>query len=242
MTGSPQLEPVVAECRSKLSPDDQLGDEYRYAHLSLCVLDAVYSIGVRYESTRAVVRRYAAWAQLTRNRPADELPPRHIQQPRSELVEHIAQGGVDSFAAAIVCNRQRTSTRSGILKSEATLHFAQALIQHGVEALQDVAPLAADASLDTDLRAVTGQGSGISTAYFFMLAGDKNLVKPDRMLQRFVARAVGRPVSVAEIQTLVTDACEQLRAEHRHLTPRVLDHAIWNYERSSKDAGSTRSS
>jgi hypothetical protein len=35
------------------------GDEFRYASAPLCVLDAVFSIGVRYESGQALVRGYA---------------------------------------------------------------------------------------------------------------------------------------------------------------------------------------
>lgn len=195
-----ELELLVAECRRNLQLGESLGDEYRYAHLALCVVDAIYSIGVRYESTQAVVARYAVWANISRNRPADELPARERQQPLTALVEHITAAGPDAFAADIVRNRQRTSTRNGVLKSAAVLRYAVVLIEHGVEYLQDVAPVASDKRLDAALRAVTGQKSGISTAYFFMLAGDDSLVKPDRMLQRFVARALGRSVELAPIQ------------------------------------------
>jgi hypothetical protein len=224
---------LVAACRESLQLGDALGDEYSYAHLSLCVLDAVYSIGVRYESTRAVVQRYAEWAHLTPTRATAELPPRESQQPLSALVDQIADLGPDRFAADVVQNRQRTSTRNGVLKAEAVMLFAGALGEHGVGCLQDIAPVATDKDLDAALRAVAGQGSGISIAYFFMLAGDDNLVKPDRMLQRFVSRVLGRPVAIASIQALVSGACRELRDEHPHLSPRALDHAIWDHERSA---------
>jgi len=35
-----------------------LGDDYHYQSLPLCVIDAVFSIGVRYSGTRNVVARY----------------------------------------------------------------------------------------------------------------------------------------------------------------------------------------
>jgi hypothetical protein len=232
VTAATDVAALVTLCQRNLALEVSLGDEYRYAHLSFCVIDAVFSIGVRYESTQAVVERYAEWAQLVRNRPADAFPARDAQQPLTVLVEHIEQIGAESFAADVVKNRQRTSTRNGVLKSEAVAQFASVLVAHDVLYLQDVAAKATDKQLDDTLRAVRGQGSGISIAYFFMLAGDDGLVKPDRMLQRFVCRALERPVTLEEIQPLVAAACEQLRQEHRHLNPRVLDHAIWNYERS----------
>lgn len=222
---------LAAACRSSLDLDAPLGEEYRYGHLSLCVLDAVFSIGVRYESTQAVVARYAAWAGLAASRREDALPPREQQQPLHVLVEHIERDP-GSFATDVVRNRQRTSSRNGILKAEASQRFAQALLAHGVEHLQDVAPAATDPALDVALRAVRGQGSGIAIAYFFMLAGDPALVKPDRMLQRFVDRALGKPTPIADIQRLISDACLALHAEHPALTPRGLDHVIWNHERS----------
>jgi hypothetical protein len=228
-----EVSQLVVACRETLKLNDPLGDEYSYAHLSLCVLDAVYSIGVRYESTRAVVHRYAEWAHLTPFRATAELPPRESQQPLSALVDHIADLGPDRFAADVVRNRQRTSTRNGVLKAEAVMLFAGALGEYGVGSLQDIAPVATDKDVDAALRAVAGQGSGISIAYFFMLAGDDNLVKPDRMLQRFVSRVLGRPVAITSIQALVSGACAELRDEHPHLSPRALDHAIWDYERSA---------
>jgi hypothetical protein len=38
-------------------------------------------------------------------------------------------------------NHQRTSTRNGILKAEATLRFAQTPAKHGIEHLQDMVDL-----------------------------------------------------------------------------------------------------
>mgnify|MGYP003466554474 CR=1 FL=1 len=51
---------VLRACRELLASAEvvELGDEYFYASLPLCVIDAVYSIGVRYGSVRNVIRRY----------------------------------------------------------------------------------------------------------------------------------------------------------------------------------------
>ena len=66
-----------------------------------------------------------------------------------------------------------------------------------------------------------------------MLAGDDQLVKPDRMIVRFLAAAHGRNVTVIEAPSLVARACEILALERPNLTPRALDHAIWGYQRVS---------
>jgi hypothetical protein len=48
---------VTAFCRVKLDFTNlQLDQAYFYQSLPLCVIDAVYSIGVRYSSTEATVR------------------------------------------------------------------------------------------------------------------------------------------------------------------------------------------
>ena len=71
----------------------------------------------------------------------------------------------------------------------------------------------------------------MSLAYFFMLAGSEDLIKPDRMVQRFISRALGRDASPAETLELLPAACAELRTERPGLTPRLLDYVIWNDER-----------
>jgi hypothetical protein len=85
--------------------------------------------------------------------------------------------------------------------------------------------------LETALRSVPGQRSAISVSYFFMLAGDENLVKPDRWIGRFLKRHLGYVTSSAEAQSLIAGACAILRVKYPHLTPRLLDNVIWNLER-----------
>ena len=59
-----------------------LGREYYYNSLSLCVIDAVFSIGVRYESVRAVVRRYCQRFQIDSTaRSSSSCQPRRRRKP-----------------------------------------------------------------------------------------------------------------------------------------------------------------
>src|SRR5262245_2926109 len=49
--------------RVRIQCHDPLPPEYSYASLSTMVLDAIFSIGVRYEQVKAVVTRHANWQQ-----------------------------------------------------------------------------------------------------------------------------------------------------------------------------------
>ena len=90
-------------------------------------------------------------------------------------------------------NRQRTSSRNGILKAEAVLCEARILEDEGVAVPADLT--AAGEERLQHLRArwstVPGQASGVSWRAFCMLVGLAE-VKPDRMIRRYVATALGR--------------------------------------------------
>jgi hypothetical protein len=130
---------LVAYCREHLAlAGAHLPEEYRYAGVAHCVLDAVFSIGVRYEATRAVVARYCNARGIERLRPSESFPPIDAQEPLSVFVEFMESMGSDEFATKIVHNQQRTSTKSGILKAEASLRFSKVLRTFSVEYLQDL--------------------------------------------------------------------------------------------------------
>ena len=160
-----------------------------------------------------VIRRYCAYYDVPRGREGPDLPPASEQLSVSQLVRQIEGMGVERFTSEVAQNRARTSTRSGILKSEASLLFARTLSTHGVETLQDALAHLADERLDTGLRRVPGQGSGLSTKYFFMLVGSTNTVKADRMLLRALTRIVGHAVSPLEARDLLSAAEGRGRGE-----------------------------
>lgn len=88
------------------------------------------------------------------------------------------------------------------------------------------------AELQRAISAIPGQGSGISLQYFWMLAGSDGLIKPDRMVLRFLAESLGRPVHTEEALRLVAGAVAELKARYPDMTPRLLDHMIWEYQRA----------
>jgi hypothetical protein len=208
------------------------GDDFWYASVPLCVLDAVFSINARYEGVRAVVLRYCENFGAPMERARDVLPTPEEQTTVSQLVEQISTVGADRFADEVVHNRARTSTVNGILKVEACLQFAEVLRQHKVEVLQDLVGRDADQELVTDLEGVKGQSSGVAVRYFFMLAGAEHLVKPDRMILRFLSRLLGRAVVDGnDAQALLSAVAVELQREYPEVTAQSLDYAIWSRER-----------
>jgi hypothetical protein len=196
-----------------------------YDSVGLALIDAVWSIGVRYQSVENVIARYHA-ERLAAGGDPDVDRPEDVRR----FVESC--GGFEAFAVRMG-NRQRTSTRSGILKAEAVLREARILEREGVAVPADLA--SADEERLDHLRgewsSVPGQGSGVSWRAFSMLVG-LNDVKPDRMVRRFVAGALGRPsqnaVSADEARELVMATAARLG-----VPPRVLDYAIWAHQSRS---------
>jgi len=84
--------------------------------MGLCVIDAVYSIGVRYESTRRTVSDFCRWAHWE-----EDLAKAPSEYTISEFVALLEpyNGKWEEMADEVFYNRQRTSTRGGILKAEA---------------------------------------------------------------------------------------------------------------------------
>jgi len=207
----------------------KLGDEYFYSALPLCLVDAIFSIGVRYEGTRNVVARYAKHARIAPYREGNAF----IDSERiSDLVRRIETvGGADIAASSLFGSRQRTSSRNGVLKSEAVYQAALMMQRRRVETLTDFRDQN-DEELEREFRAIRGQGSGISWSYLCMLAGDDNGVKPDRMIQRFVADALGREVGSDMSRDLLVRSAKTLSTRGTLLTPRTLDYAIWEYQRA----------
>lgn len=204
----------------------------RWAHLSLCILDATFSINARYDSVVApLVRRYAEWADLRTvllrgEDLASGASPREDEQRLSDFLKSFDEKTDQEFAADVVRNRNRTSSRGGVLKAEAVRRISQILVEHGVETLDDVRKLLADLDriekVEKALAVVPGHGSAIRTSYIWMTAGDDQHVKPDRHVLGWLTQKMGRNVGVPEARVLLADVADKL-----DLTPWAVDHAIW---------------
>jgi hypothetical protein len=144
------------------------------------------------------------------------------------------------MATIVFQNGQRTSSKSGILKSCAVQKFAEVLVRHDVETLKDAWLVLGNAKklekLEVDITKVPGQRSGITFKYFCMLAGSSDLIKPDRMIRRFLFEALGSALTPDECQESLQGVVRLLLPDYPHLTPRMLDYRIWAYQRTKGSA------
>jgi hypothetical protein len=157
----------------------------RWVSLSLCIVDAVWSIGAHYDNV--VV-------PLVRNL-AKELGVEQPTVPMSEPIAadplpltRVADLSVDQLIEST--NWQNTSTRGGIRKADAVLRHIHVFGAHGVTSLADAIALFGDekrfAAVNKDLRAIPGEGAhSVRRDYLWMLVGQDDLIKPDRMVLRW---------------------------------------------------------
>lgn len=231
------LEMVMLHTLSNIELENAiLNDEYFYSNVSLCVIDAVWSLNSNYErQVRKVIQRYCDYFNVKRLRSDRSLmPAREEQEPLSMLVDKFEQLSVTKFVDDIFCNHQVTSAKSGILKGEAVLRFSKVLLNHNVMYIQDVAKIIRDSTFEKDIFSIPGQKSGLSLRYFYMLSGEDDFVKPDRMICRFVESALGRFVNEDEAEFLVIETAKNLTTRFPHITPRLLDNVIWKYQKDIK--------
>lgn len=210
----------------------------RWVHLPVCVLDAVFSINSRYSSVVAVCDRYAQHQHLDPHllavANAANVIGTSLEQPVDVLAALGRDIGADLFASDVLSNRGRTSTRGGVLKAEAAVRYAEILAESDVHTLNEAADLLRDLSrleeVERRLRVVPGNGAhDVRMSYLWMLAGDDEHVKPDRMVLRWIRDHLDRDVDVRTARHLVADAARKL-----HRTPWELDHAIWQSRQVSR--------
>lgn len=222
------IESLCQACEATLNLENAaLSPSYYYDSLPQCVIDAVFSIGVKYTSTTNVVKSYCAYYGLrVHNASRDEDGDKHTI---SQLIDHITSKGVGESADVIFQNHQRTSTRNGILKADAVLRFAKVLQKYGVETLADMSSKGLPLQAEVEIMRIPGQKSGLSLRYLYMLSGDDSQSKPDRHVMRFLKEHTGHDYSIQEAQDSLTEVVELLRGKYPQLSVRLLDYSIWNY-------------
>ena len=219
MPADDDLPALLSHIRLTLRPSDEWLEPEGYPDsLGLCVLDSIWSIGVRYGGVQKVVTQYRALRRGSGGDPSLDSA--------ADLRKAIARaGGPERFADALN-NRQLTSTRSGILKADAVDQACSALMDVGVitaDELRSAEPAVREGAKKA-WRGVRGQRSGISWRYLLLLAGDQE-VKPDRMIVRFVAAGIRRTPRTGEAADLLTAAATNL-----NVPVRALDQAAWRQQ------------
>jgi hypothetical protein len=225
LTEGTDLAALITACEADLGDPDLWFTPGGYPDsLALCIIDSIYSTGARYSSVVNTISRYREYRKQ-RGGDADT-------DGADELAATITEvGGPDAWAIHIG-NRRPTSTKPGApLKAETIAALATALPEQGVRTTSNlrVAATRPEGLKDVERawRSTPGQRSGITWDYALMLAQIPG-VKADRMVIRYVARAIGAPpekLSPERAAQLVTRVAEVKGWNVVH-----LDHAIWRFE------------
>lgn len=202
----------------------ELSDEFFPAHLSVALIDAIFTPQLRYYTQVVpIIERYCARFDLLRVRPdRGGVPPVNEQETLTDLIDHYEDLGPNGFQDEIVRSRFR-SPGTNILKSENVKRAAIELREVGIETLQDAQCNSAH-EIESALRPLSGIGD--RTIHMFLTyAGHDEFVKGDVHVCRFVATALHRRrASAEEAERLVGSAARALG-----IAPRLLDYEIWKH-------------
>lgn len=207
-----------------------LGDEFFYRHLPLCVIDTVFGLSTRYTTVQAIIQRYCEFNGISFTRDKRlELPVKSDQHSIEDYIKLLTDKGTDYFATFVFKNRRPASSSSPKLRAETSLEFAQVLLDYEVNYWQDVHKVINNEKFESDITKIDGMGvAGVRN--FAMLAGDKNTVKPDVWILRFLKMVLGRKISTNEAFEPMRNAATELG-----ITARELDHEVWKYMRNNWD-------
>jgi hypothetical protein len=210
-----------------------LDPQPRERRWALCIADAVWSIGAHYDNV--VV-------PLVRNL-AKEFGVEHPTVPMSEPIDadplpltRLADVSIDELIP--LTNWQNTSTRGGIRKADAVLRHIRVFRLLGVTGLADATALFGDekrfAAVNKDLRAIPGEGAhSVRRDYLWMLIGQDDLIKPDRMVLRWFKKhgVVVDPTGARDLIAALVPAVSTRLG--RKATAWEIDHALWSAGRGT---------
>ena len=198
-----------------------------YGHLSLALVDAVYSIRSRYAAVKHVVAAYCEASHTACQPLSARADPGFREHGLDYLLDQAGTLHGEMLADRLFGgNRSRTAGR---LKADVCVEAARRLQAVSVTSIPDLHKRANDAEVRHAWTEVHGLG-WVTWQYFCSLAGIDHF-KPDVMLMRFAAEALGRNVSPAETDALLSRAFEELLPSYPGLTRRALDHTIWLFQR-----------
>lgn len=210
----------------------KLGDEFYYDNLTFCLIDAVFSMGIRYKIVQNAITRYKNYISekefnFNEHKISDFI----------EIVNSIPCKEEDKclLFSEKVLTKNRTSPRNGILKTQACYYIAQILVKYHIETKEQFNSMPKDImeSVKKEISNVKGQSSGIMLQYLYMLAGNDDICKPDRHLHKFVETATGEQEDDYTIQNLMKNVTDILKKDFPNLTVRLLDYEIWKFQKNN---------
>lgn len=211
-----EIKTLVTYCETNLGDPTVWTTPDGYPNsLALCIIDSIYSTGSHYSSVVNVIERYKESGG--ENDGAQALT-RSIKEA----------GGAREWATTIAHNLKPANTRPGAqLKAEIIEQAAGLMTELGIDTVSDLRAKVEDSPLDNDVmrkwKRLPSQSSGVTYNYLLILAGMPS-VKPDRMILRFLAHALGEETELdgRRAVELITETAKTMNVD-----PRALDHIAW---------------
>lgn len=224
-------------CRQHLFVNNQLlvNDMSYYPSLALCALDAVMSIRLDYSRQVIPILQNVCGQVGIPFALYQEIPDVDAQVTVSDFVTRLEEQNLWNIVGlrSLVHNYKTAGSRQ-IYKADAFIQFIQMIQAAGVDTYQDLNCLnnVDRMQLESNLKTILGQK--VSVDYFFMLAGEPDMVKVDTWLRRFTQDATGvKNLTNQQIVTLFISAAATLSIEKgQPISPRHLDHVTWTYQTS----------
>lgn len=194
--------------------------EYGYQSLVFCVIDSVFSIAARYSSTKNVVKRFADYLNKS-------ITDEYLV---SEFITQFDTLDGHEILKRVFNNKQRTSTKNGILKAEAVIRFIKILYLRGIETKRDLLAYPNRDSLLEEIKTIEGQTKGTTFDYLLMLSGDKGVFKKDRHIENFFIKYFNvTDISYDNLKREFEKQLEVVLKKYPDYNIRTLDSVIWNF-------------
>lgn len=201
--------------------ENESASEYDNISLVLAVIDSIFSISAKYETTVKVVDRFAKYVGI--NKRCDDFTI-------TEFMNEFNDFSPEKLANDVFDNRQRTSAVNGILKAEAVKSVIEVLYNNKIDTKKDLLNFQNQEKLELEIRKIKGQGSGITFHYLMMHAGDVNRFKADRHIYTFFELYLGYgKLDETTLKKVFNEEFLIVKNKYPHFTVRALDNLIWTF-------------
>ena len=211
-----EVDALVEYCKDTLGEQELWTTPEGYPDsLALCIIDSLYSTGSHYTSVVNVINRY---------REAHG----HTDGAEALLRSITEAGGPKGWAESVARNEKPAHTGPGApLKADVIEQAARLMLDLGIDTVNELVDTVKDSPKDNAVldgwRRLPSQSSKVTYYYLLILAGLPS-VKPDRMVLRFLERALGASI---EIDTERAVQLISAAADVLGVSPSVLDHVVW---------------
>ncbi len=224
------VQAVESHLRKQIGPEASLVTPPGYAHLSLAVIDSIWSLNARYTTVERVLAAHTASIDSDISDPATWPLSAGQRKDYQEylllaLLLRCEKADGERLAAEEFGGYLSRTPGARTYKADAVKAAVKTLIEHDIGRREDLVQNHTD-DIKRAWLSIPGLGP-TSWRYLLNLSGIEE-IKPDRMVVRFVQAATGTRSSPAEAADLLEGAAKNLHGSRVSL--RAVDHTVWRHQ------------